>query len=346
MANGKRHLKAARAAEARDWLFLGCIVVIGGSSFALIRQAVETAPPQLVAVGRLWVGAIFLIIAMRIKGRRFPPLLARTKNGLRLHRAWAYMAAIGAIGSTVPFFIFPWAQQSVDSALAGVYMAFMPIWTLILAYFFAGEMLSANKIFGFALGFAGVLVLMGPGALSGVRDANLAPQIGLLIATIFYAVAAVLARRAPTIRPRVFTAGNLLCAAIFATPGLLFAQLEPSKWSLASLLSIVALGIFPTGLGALMIIILIKRTGAGFMALANYVTPLWAMAVGALFFGERLAINVFVALALILIGVYVSQRRRAAPIIEAGDGRIAEVTPMARTADDISGEATARQADR
>lgn len=339
MARNKNFLKTTKAARLRDWLLLGAIVIVGGSSFALIRLAVETAPPPLVAVGRLWVGAIFLLIVMTMKGRRLPAVVVKTSSGPRLHRAWGYMLAIGLLGSTVPFFIFPWAQQSVDSSLAGVYMAFMPIWTLGLAYFFGGESLSVNKMAGFALGFAGVLALMGPDAIAGAGNSDLAPQIGLLFATVFYAISAVLARRAPTLRPSVFSAGNILCAALCATPALFFFDIGVSQLSITSVLSIVALGVFPTGLGAVMIITLIKRMGASFMALANYVTPLWAMAVGVALFGEVLAINVFFALALILAGVYVSQRRRALPFFRIGDaGTPAAAAIAGNSADAIDDE--------
>ncbi|MBB5518185.1 DMT family transporter [Amphiplicatus metriothermophilus] len=308
----QRRTRMARpVAEARafDWLLLTVLVCIGGSSFAMIRGAVETIPPAAVSAGRLWVGAALMFAVMRLAGRRFPPLLARTPKGARLHRAWAYMLAVSAIGYAMPFLIFPWAQQYVESGLAGIYMAFMPIWTLALASLFADERLTPGKLAGFALGFTGVMILLGPGALRGVFASDMIAQAGLLLATFGYAASAVIARRAPAIRPRVFAAGTALGAAIMTTPVLFFTDLELEAWSATSILCVVGLGVGPTGLAGLIIIILIKRAGAGFMALANYLVPVMAVLFGAVLFGERLAPQAFVALGVILSGVALSRRR-------------------------------------
>lgn len=316
MATGKGAGPADAA--ALDWLLLGGLIVLGGSSFMFIHVALETAPPAIVTLGRLWIAAIALYGAMRIKGRRFPPFLVRTKAGLRPHRVWVWMSAVGIIGYTIPFFIFPWAQQFVPSGLAGVYMALMPIWTLVLAFLFADERLSRARIAGFVLAAAGVIVLMGPDAFVGVSRSSLAAQAGLLLATLFYAASAVMSRRAPPARRIVFSAGIVLMGAAFATPALFFTPIRPEAWSLASVMSIVALGFGPTALAGVIIIVIIRRAGASFMALANYIVPVFAVIAGAALFGERLGLNVFLALALIFTGVAVSQHRgRSQPALPA-----------------------------
>jgi drug/metabolite transporter (DMT)-like permease len=296
-----------------DWMLLSGLSAFGGSAFVFIHIALETAPPAVVSLGRLWIAAVALYAVMRAKGRRFPPLLVRTKEGLRPHRLWAWMGGVGLVGYTIPFFIFPWAQQFVPSGLAGVYMAFMPIWTLLLATLFADEQMTRTKAAGFLLAAAGVVVLMGPEAIAGLSGANLIAQLSLLLATLLYAVAAVMSRRAPPARRLIFSAGIVLAGAVFATPALLVTPIAAEKWSAASLLSILALGIGPTAAGSLILILLIRRVGASFMSLANYVTPLFAVVLGALLFGERLGLNVFIALTLIFAGVAVSQRRGKAP---------------------------------
>ncbi|MFN0022829.1 MAG: DMT family transporter [Parvularculaceae bacterium] len=310
MANrGMRGGAGPAVAGAADWLLLAGLVVLGGSSFMLIRLALETAPPGIVTIGRLWVAAIVLYAAMRIKGRRFPSVLVRTNSGLRPHRLWVWMAAVGLVGYTIPFFIFPWAQQFVPSGLAGVYMAFMPIWTLGLAFVFADDRLTPGKIAGFVLAAIGVVVLMGPDAIAGISGASFAAQASLLLATLLYAASAVMSRRAPPARRIVFSAGIVLMGAVFATPGLLLTPIRPEDWSLVSMASIVALGLGPTALAGVIIIVVIRRAGASFMALANYISPLYAVIVGAILFGEQLGLPVFIALGFIFAGVAISQRR-------------------------------------
>lgn len=292
-----------------DWFILTVITIIGGSSFAMIRGAVDTIPPILVALGRMWVGAFVIFILMKSSGRHLPALFENKRGSLGITSAWKHMIAIGVVGTTIPFFIFPWAQQYIDSGLAGIYMAFMPVWTLALAFFFTDETITTRKLVGFAAGLVGAIVLIGHDAISDAATTSLLPQLSILLATLLYATTAILVRRAPTIRPRIFAAGTLLSSAVFATPGLLFVEIDPQSWSMSSLLSLVGLGIGPTGLASYLIIILIKRTSASFMALANYVTPFCAVAMGALLFNERLALQSYIALAIILAGVAFSQSR-------------------------------------
>ena len=293
-----------------DWALLGLVVALGGSSFAMIRSAVETIPPAVVTVGRLWIGGIFLYGVMIQAGRRLPPLFAETEKGRSVHLEWRWMIAISAIGYVAPFFIFPWAQQYIDSGLAGIYMAFMPIWTVGLAYLFAGESLGPRKIIGFLLGFTGVIILMGPEVIRNAGNASIIAQVALLAATVFYATHAVMTRRAPPMRPRAFAAGTLLSAAIISTPALLLIDLNIGEWSLASIVSVIGLGLGPTGLVGILLIIVIQRAGAGFMSLGNYLVPIWAVAAGAVIFSERLNISALAALAVILIGVAISQSAR------------------------------------
>lgn len=300
---------APGAATSSDWLLLALIVAFGGSAFVGIRAGIETMPPAAVAIARIWVGAGALYILMRIAGRRLPPFFQRAGGRLHIRRSWRAMIGVGVIGNVAPFFLFPWAQLRIDSGLAGIYMAFMPIWTLALAYFFAGESLTPRKLVGFALGFAGVVLLMGPDAVRGAASGDLLAQASLLLATLLYATSAVLARRAPPIRPRVFAAGMMISAAVAATPAVFLFPMQVDQWSALSIAAVIALGLFPTGFNGVLIIMVIRRVGAGFMALSNYFTPLWAVAMGALIYAERLAPSAFVALGLILAGVALSQRR-------------------------------------
>ncbi|MEM9494931.1 MAG: DMT family transporter [Pseudomonadota bacterium] len=327
-----------------DWLLLVFITMFGGASFVMIRTAVDTMAPAAIAVGRLWVGAIVLYAVMRQAGRTFPALFKKSNGRLTIRRSWRFMIAVGVVGNTAPFFLFPWAQQYVDSGLAGVYMAFMPIWTIGLAYLFAGEPATPRKLAGFALGFIGIVILMGPDTLKGAAGSDVKAQAALLLATFMYAASAVITRRAPPIRPRILAAGMMLVAAITATPALLFVEINPAGWSFASMASVVGLGVFPTGINGVLIIMLIRRAGAGFMALSNYFTPLFAIFMGFIFYREKLEPTVFIALAVILAGVAISQRRaRTVPVAEAGDGLAADLAPMAAlkksdTAEDATAE--------
>ncbi len=327
MATSAPMERSEGAAGAAEWLAFAAMVAVGGSSFAMIRFAVETMPPTVVTVGRLWIGAAFLYAVMKQAGRRFPPLFAPGPRRA-LGAEWRWMITVGFIGYVVPFLIFPWAQQYIESGLAGVYMAFMPIWTIVLAYLFANEPLGREKVAGVALGVAGVVILLGPGVVGGAARSGVLAQAGLLLATLCYAASAVITRRAPPIRPRVFSAGALAAAAVLSTPLLLLSPLEPGGWSPASLAGVVGLGLGPTGLGGLLLIVLIQRVGAGFMGLANYLTPVVAVIFGAALFTERLPSTVFIALAVILAGVAISRRKARAGLTQNTAGLAADQTKI------------------
>lgn len=300
----------APVAEGRavslDWAIFAALVAIGGSSFAFIKEAISTVPPAIVAVGRLWVGAAFLYAVMRLSGERIPPMRDKTSRSF-LTPAWTSMLQVSVVGYVIPFLIFPWAQQYVESGLAGLYMAFMPLWTLGLAHFFAGERFTPAKGAGFALGFLGVAILMGGDALAGATQSSIAAQMGLAVATLCYAISVIISRRTAEVPPKSFACITVLGGAILATPALLLADFDPTQWSLWSILSVIVLGLGPTGLAALLIIVVVQRVGAGFMSFANYLTPIWAVALGASIFHERLHWSALAALVVVLAGVAVSR---------------------------------------
>ncbi|WOI52354.1 DMT family transporter [Parvularcula sp. LCG005] len=287
----------------QHWLILMIIVVCGGSSFSGIRIAVETAPPAVVAAGRLWVATLMLAVYMKATGREMLPL----REGGRLSPSWIFALFIGLAGYAVPMTLFPFAQQHVSSMLAGIYMAFMPLVTVILAATFADEPLTVRKITGFAAGTLGVIILIGPDALSHLLSDSVIAQGALLLATTGYAISSVLTRRAPPAAARSFAVAIMLLAAIAATPLAIREGLRESAISIRSWLAIVYLGLVPTGLTAILIINVVRGAGAGFMAMGNYLTPGVAIILGMLMFGETLEWRFLFGLIAILTGVAIAQ---------------------------------------
>ena len=301
----RRTAEAVQAPRPADWAMMLTVALIGGSAFAGIAVAVRTASPPVVACGRLWIG--FAVMAAYAAVVRQP--LPRSREG------WGYAAAVGLLGYAAPFTIYPLAQQTVTSVVAGVYMTLLPLITLVLAGLFAGEAVSRRKLAGVGLGLLGVLALLGPNALRGVASEHVGAQLLCLLAVCGYASANVTMRRAPPAPPAGFAAAFLLCGAVFATPGALLAGWEGV--SAQSLAAIVALGLFPTGFTAVLILQTVRRAGAGFFALSAYAAPLVALGLGVTFLGETALPRHLVGLALILSGLAVAgtgrlkaQRRR------------------------------------
>jgi drug/metabolite transporter (DMT)-like permease len=284
-----------------------------GSSFLLIKIALTTLPPTTIVGGRLLVAAIVLLGVAYGTGKR----LTTSK------KLWSFLIVIAVIGNCLPFSLISWGQQQIDSGLAGILMAIMPLTTLVLAHFFvAGESIKSTRLVGFSLGFVGIVVLLGEDAVKALQgsDSTLIAELAVLGGAFCYAVNTIISRHRPKGDAVVAAAGVTLVASFIMLPS---ASLLDTPWelnpSLTSMIAVTILGVTSTGIATVVYSKLIESAGPTFLSLINYFIPLWAVAVGALFLGERPGWNAVAALLLILSGVALSQRptwrrARASPI--------------------------------
>lgn len=285
--------------SARDWGLLLALSAMWGTAFLFIKLGVATVPPATLVAGRIALGALILYVAMRGRGLALPPF----------GRAWAPFVVIALVGNSAPFFLISWGQRTIDSALAGILMAIMPLSTLLLAHFFvAGERMTAWSAAGFAIGFAGIVMLMGPAALAGL-DGNVVAQLAVLAGAVCYAANSVIARRLITTNFLVSATAVMLVATLMTLP---LALVIDRPWTLApgagSVAAIIWLGIGPTALATILYFKLIATAGPTFMSLVNYFSPVVALVAGVLLLGEQPGPSAFAGLCLILLGIAVSRR--------------------------------------
>lgn len=294
-------------------MLLASLVVMWGSSFLLIKIALATFTPEGLVSGRLAIAAIVLLAVQVVTRRRFP----------RDRRAWGYFVALAVTGNVLPFWLISWGQQGIDSGLAGILMAVMPLTTIALAHVFVeGERLSAARIAGFGLGFAGIVVLTGPEALLalGGRGSSFLSELAVLGGAVCYAANTILARRRPKGDSLTASTAVLSLAAILmlcVSPGVVPPLTAPLGPLAAA--AVAFLGLASTALGTIVVFKLIDLAGPGFMSLTNYLIPPWAVLVGFVFLGEVPEWPAIVALGLILAGILVAERgRRRDPAEEPG----------------------------
>lgn len=292
------------AHSAKHWGLLAILVVLWGSNFMFIKIGVETVPPATLVASRLAIGAIILLAVVRAMGYTFPPL----------GREWLPYLAIAILGNTLPFWAITWGQQYIDSALAGILMAVMPLSTLVLAHFFiAGEGMTRLRLAGFLLGFAGIVVLLGPAALIGLGGSSLQvlAQLSVLSGALFYAIQSVLVRRVLRGNVMVASAAVLLIAALISLP---VALLVDRPWTLSpsfrSAAVVTWIGIGPTALATITYLRLVGSAGPTFTSLTNYCVPVVALFLGTALLGEKPGANAYAGLVLILSGIAVTQARR------------------------------------
>jgi drug/metabolite transporter (DMT)-like permease len=296
------HNVAARS--LKDWGLLAALVALWGSNFMFVKLGVATVPPATLVASRLVLGAVILVAVVRVLGHTFPPL----------GRAWGPYVWLAIVGNCLPFWLITTGQKSIDSALAGILMAIMPLTTLVLAHFFvAGESMTRYRIAGFLLGFSGIVVLMGPAAVIGLGGSSLEiiAQLAVLAGAVCYAAQTVMVRRMLKGDVMVASAAIIAIAAVISVP---VALVIDRPWHLApshsSLYAVIWIGIGPTAIATLAYLKLIGSAGPTFMSLVNYCIPVVAVFLGVALLGEQPGANAYTGLGLILAGIALSQLRR------------------------------------
>jgi drug/metabolite transporter (DMT)-like permease len=275
-----------------------------GSSFMFNKLGVATVPPLTLVAGRLTVGALTLLVLLYAKGVRLPPP----------GPIWLAYGVLGIVGNALPFFLITWGQQVVDSALAGILMAAMPLATLVLAHFLVqGERMTAARVTGFALGFLGIVFLMEPAAAAGMGGAALQviSQLAVLGGALCYSANSIMARLMIKTDFLLAAAGTLLVSALLVLPlAIAFDRPWNVQPSPSSISAIVWLGVGPTAIATILYYRLISSAGPTFMSLVNYLSPAIAVFLGVTLLGEHPGVNAYAGLVLILTGIALSQWRR------------------------------------
>ena len=275
------------------------------------KIAVGAIPPQLVVAGRLTIASLLLVPLALVLQRRLPTD----------RRLWFFLLLIALFGNALPFLLITWGQRFIDSGLAGILFAIMPLATLGLSHYLVpGERMTPFRITGFFFGFAGVLVMMGPEALveSVDRTGQLVPMLAVVGGAFCYAISAMLARLRPPSDTLSSAAATTLLAALMMAPiilslGGIDTDME-RKPSVLELASVVVLGVFCTALAAILYFRLIESAGPAFVSQLNYLLPLWAVLFGTLFLDEPIERAHILALVLILGGIFLAQlERRRSP---------------------------------
>jgi drug/metabolite transporter (DMT)-like permease len=291
-----------RSYQPVDYLLLLALSAIWGSSFLFIKISVATIPPMTLTAARLILAALGLLPFLWATGRRLP----------REARIWWDFSVVAFIGNLVPFFLIGWGETTIDSGLAAILMATMPLASVVLAHAFTkDDRLTLGKVLGMLAGFSGIVVLVGPYALAGLGR-EVAAQLAVAVAASLYAVTNVYTRnsRLRDLHPVVNGSGVLLCAAVMSLPlSLALDRPWALKPSTDSLLALLVLAWLCTSLAYLILFRLISTTRVTFAALLNYLIPVFGVLWGAALLGEALRAEALGALGLILFGIALAQAK-------------------------------------
>lgn len=283
---------------AGDYGLLLMLAAIWGSSFLFIKLSVDTVPAATTTLLRLIVAAAILV-AVAAHARQPMP---------RGARVWGLILLASLTGNALPFTLISWGEEVIDSGLAAILIAVMPLTTIVLAHLLtADEKLTARKGIGVALGFGGLVVLIGPEKLLHLGEDTLR-ELAVAGAAFCYGVNAIVTKALAGHPRRALAAAIMVASALMLVPASLLLDrpwdLQPSEQSLAA---IGVLGIAQTAIGTLLLFAIVSRQGASFFSQINFLVPVFGVFWGVVLLAERPPSNAYGALTLILLGIAIAR---------------------------------------
>lgn len=278
-----------------EWLLLVSLSILWGGSFFFVEVALKAFGPFTVVLGRVGVAAVTLWVIIALRRLTVP----------RSPAVWLSLLCMGAINNMIPFSLIVWAQTEITGSLASILNATIPLFTVVVAHALTSdEKLSPAKISGVTTGFAGVVVIIGPDALSGIDSSALA-QIAVLCAAVSYSFAGVFGRRFRSISPLVAAAGQVTCSTMLLAP---LALLLERPWSASApafgaVGALLALAVFSTALAYVLYFRILATAGATNLLLVAFLIPISAMMLGIPILGENLGLADVIGMLLIFGGL-------------------------------------------
>ena len=287
-----------------NWFLLILLSAVWGGAFTLNKLALDSYTPEVIVAGRLIVGSAFLIVLVYFVYKRF------TINFSQLN----YYLFMSLVGIVIPFIAIINGQKNIDSAMAGILMATMPITTIMLSHFFlVDEKMNKQKFIGFIISFFGVFILIYRDDLfiNNSFSSTLESQLLVMLGSTLYSVAAIYGKKYKMTDPVSASTGTILFATFFMIIYLLF--IDESNPNLSELMlntNILLLGILCTAIATIIYFQILQTSGASFLSIMNFLIPLWAILFGILILDDAFSWNYILGLAVILLGIKLANSTR------------------------------------
>jgi drug/metabolite transporter (DMT)-like permease len=288
--------------KSQSWLGLYIALgIVWGCSFIFIKLGLEFLTPFGVAFGRCTLGALALLIYLKIKG------LSLVRDRKMIGHLWV----VALLLNVIPGILFAWAETEVTSILAGIINAVTPLMTLIAIIVVSrNEKPTTPQVVGLLLGFLGVLTVLG--AWKGLGDNPLWAILILLAAVTCYGFSFPYSRRfilPAQLKPEVMAATQVTLGAITLLPLFLINGIAKNEYRLGPVLAMMALGVFGSGFAYIWNFTIMRDAGSAIASSVTYVTPVVAVAVGLIFLQEKLHWYEPVGALIVLLGAAIAQGR-------------------------------------
>lgn len=280
--------------KPKHWFAFILLGAIWSSSFLWIKIAVREVGPMTLVAYRVLFGLLFGIVVILFQRARLPRDL----------KTWLPILVLGISNVAVPFFLISWGEQSIDSAVAAILDATVPLFTIVIAHFaLSDDKMTMPKVLGLLIGFAGVVVLMSRDI--GASFGSLLGQGAVILACVFYAVSSVYARKYTENTSTVLrSAGPLLSSTIvmWLAASTLEAPVKIPQLQL-TWIALLWLGVLGSGLAFMLAYYLIHEIGPTRATMVTYTFPLGGVILGVLFLNEQLSWQLIVGGVLIVLSL-------------------------------------------
>ncbi|HCK64889.1 MAG TPA: hypothetical protein DHW49_01360 [Anaerolineae bacterium] len=256
----------------------------------------ELNPITLVAFrvlfGLLFVGAVVIIQKVQLP---------------RTFKEWLPLFVLGLTNIAIPFFLISWGQIYIESGVASILDATVPLFTILASHFLLDDdKITTPKVLGLLVGFIGVVVLMLKDIGAGTN--TLLGQLAVILACVFYAASSIIARKTTEDTPALLrSVGSLVSATVvmwiaaFVFEGPIKIPTLPITW-----IALAWLGILGSGLAFVMLFYLIHEIGPTRTTMVTYLFPLGGVTLGVIFLNEPLTWQIVTGAVLIILSLVIA----------------------------------------
>ncbi|HSB03478.1 MAG TPA: DMT family transporter [Anaerolineales bacterium] len=286
--------------KPKHWFVFLLLGAIWSSSFMWIKIAVQEVGPITLVAFRVLFGLLFGVAVILAQRVQLPRSL----------KEWSPLLILGITNVAIPFFLISWGEQSIDSAVAAILDATVPLFTILIAhYLLRDDKMTVPKVLGLLMGFAGVVILMSKDI--GASFGSVLGQLAVVLASAFYAGSNVYARKTTEDTPGILrSAGPLVSATAvmwLATP-LIESPVKIPQLGI-TWIALLFLGILGSGLAFVLSYYLIHEIGPTRTSMVTYLFPLGGVLLGVAFLSEKLSWQVFVGGVLVVLSLAVANMR-------------------------------------
>ena len=283
--------------KTKHWVAFISLGLIWGSSFLWIKIAVQEIGPITLVAYRVLFGLLFGAVVLFFQLVSWPSTF----------KEWWPLLVLGMTNIAIPFFLISWGEQVIDSGVASILDATVPLFTILVAHFMLhDDKMTVPKVLGLLLGFAGVVVLMSKD--SGASSGSLLGQAAVVLACVFYAGSSIYARKFTEDTPGILrSAGPLVSAtavmwlATFLFEAPVEVPSQPLIWA-----ALLWLGILGSGIAFILLYYLIHEIGPTRTTMVTYLFPLSGVTLGVIFLNEELTWQVLTGATLIILSLVVA----------------------------------------